>query len=253
MEPTGERTVPGIDREQYFFARHDAVYRWVCSEFATDLAAARILDAGSGEGYGAALLAESGATAVIGLEYDDQACRHAAGRYPLTHVVRANLAHLPLRNHSIDMVITLQVIEHLWDLSGFLTDLLRAVRPGGRLVASTPNRATFSPGLGRGERPINPFHVEEFDAEQVHDLLAAAGWRDVRVLGLHHGRRITEWEAHHGSIMAAQVTAALADDWPDDLIGFIAQITAADFTIASDTGSAQDLIAIGRAPEPLSA
>lgn len=250
MEPTGERTVPGVEREQYFYARHEAVYSWVSQEFASVLTNARVVDAGSGEGYGAQLLAEYGPSIVIGLEYDDAACRHAAGTYPRPHFVRSNLAQLPLRDQSIDMVVTLQVIEHLWDLAGFLADLGRATRPGGLIIASTPNREVFSPGLGRGERPLNPFHVEEFDAEQVHDLLVASGWTDIQVWGLHHGRRISEWESDHGSLMAAQVTAMTQDDWSQELSRFIADLTKADFTISQATHDAQDLIVIGHAPDP---
>ncbi len=250
MEPTGERTVPGVEREQYFYARHEAVYAWICRKFTSVLANARVVDAGSGEGYGARLLAECRPSIVIGLEYDDAACRHAAVTYPRPRLVRSNLAQLPLRDHSIDMVVTLQVIEHLWDLAGFVTDLGRAIRPGGLLIASTPNREVFSPGLGRGERPLNPFHVEEFDDEQVHDLLVAAGWTQVQVWGLHHGRRIIEWESNHGSLMAAQVMAMTQDSWSKELSRFIADLTEADFTITPDTHEAQDLIAIGHAPDP---
>ena len=45
---TGERTVPGIAREQYWFARHEVVYRWLAAR----CAGASVLEAGSGEGYG---------------------------------------------------------------------------------------------------------------------------------------------------------------------------------------------------------
>lgn len=250
MEPTGERTVPGIGREQYFFARHEAVYRWICDALASAVTHARVLDAGSGEGYGADLLAQSGPRIVLGIEYDDEACRHAHRFYRRPSIVRANLADLPVLDGSLDVVVTLQVIEHLWDLPGFLVDLLRVTRPGGHLVASTPNRPVFSPGLGRGERPVNPFHVEEFDAEQVRHLIGAAGWSDVEVLGLHHSHRILEWEERNGSIIAAQVAAMTNGVWPADLMEFIVATTSDDFTITHDTDTAQDLIAIGRAPAP---
>lgn len=246
MEPTGERTVPGIDREQYFFARHLAVYSWIRDAHLT--AHARVVDAGSGEGYGAALLRESGAEVVVGLEYDDGACRHASSTYRSVSMVRANLADLPLRPRTIDLLVCLQVVEHLWDLPGFLSNVRAAVRPGGLLIASTPHRETFSPGLGRGEKPLNPFHVEEFDAEQIRDLVIDAGWVDVDVLGLHHGERITTWESAHGSVMQAQVRAMVTDDWPTDLESFIRSVTDDDFPIRSCTQGAQDLIVIGRCP-----
>ncbi len=245
MEPTGERTVPGIDREQYFFARHRAVYRWIADAWLPH-PGARVVDAGSGEGYGAALLAEAGAELVLGLEYDDQAAGHAARTYPAVSTVQANLAELPLRMEAIDLVVCLQVIEHLWDLPGFLRAVREVLRPDGLVIASTPNRETFSPGLGRGEKPLNPFHVEEFDAEQLIDLFRAAGWTSVEVRGLHHAERIIAWEAAHGSLMQAQITAMLADDWPEDLAGFVPTLTDDDFRIDRSTQHAQDLLVIGR-------
>ena len=50
---TGERTVPGIPEENYWFRRHEVAYR----ELLTYGADAVVLEAGCGEGYGADLLA----------------------------------------------------------------------------------------------------------------------------------------------------------------------------------------------------
>lgn len=238
---TGERTVPGHAEEQYWFARHEAVYRWSRDVLTDTVRDGLIVDAGCGEGYGSALLARAdshraNATMVMGLEYDPFASVHAHRRYPEVHIVRANLVAMPLGAQTADAVVTLQVIEHLWDLPGFLRDCYRVLKPGGSLIASTPNRPVFSPGLGRHEKPTNPFHVEEFDAEQVHLLLADAGFADIQVFGLWHGDRLQKWELEHGSIIAAQVAAMeraheRGIPWPAHLLDFIATIAAQDFTI----------------------
>ncbi|HWN28643.1 MAG TPA: SAM-dependent methyltransferase, partial [Actinomycetospora sp.] len=68
---TGERTVPGVDRENYWFRRHEAVYLALEPE----CTGAVVLDAGVGEGYGAALLARS-ARRVVGLELDPAVAAH---------------------------------------------------------------------------------------------------------------------------------------------------------------------------------
>ena len=60
--------------------------------------------------------------------------------------MRGNLAALPLAESTVDVVANLQVIEHLWDQEGFLAECRRVLRPGGRLLLTTPNRLTFSPG-----------------------------------------------------------------------------------------------------------
>lgn len=250
MEPTGERTVPGIDRERYFFARHLAVYRWIAETWSSTIAGARIVDAGCGEGYGMPVLAGTGARLVLGLEYDDATCRHACRTYPTASVARANLAALPLRPGSLDLVVCLQVIEHLWDLPGFLRSIRSALRPDGALIASTPNREVFSPGLGRGQKPVNPFHVEEFDADQLVHLLSTAGWVETTVFGLHHGPRIQAWEIEHGSLVAAQVEAMGAGAWPTELTDFVCELTEDDFCIDGRTDAAEDLIVVGRPSSP---
>jgi len=244
---TGERTVPDVALEQYWFVRHLAVYQWLIAEGPQPPAARTIVDAGCGEGYGAAMIQAAGAR-VIALDYDDASIDHVRRKYPHVHALRVNLVQLPLADESVDAVVSLQVIEHLWDLRGFLAECWRVLRPGGFLIVSTPNRPVFSPGLGRGERPVNPFHVEEFDAGQVADMLRVAGFEDVSVVGLHHGGAIAEWEEQHGSIVAAHVQAALANEWPESLRSFLPLISVADFTFAGATGS-QDLIGVARRPD----
>jgi SAM-dependent methyltransferase len=190
----------------------------------------------------------------VALEYDAAVCRHLRSTYPRVPVVQANLAALPLRSRIVDAITCLQVIEHLWDLRGFLSDCHRVLRPGGELIVTTPQRLTFSPGLGRGEKPTNPFHVEEFDAEQLDDLLRSAGFAEVQMRGVRHGARIEAWESSHGSLVAAQVDAAMADAWDEDLSAFVETVTVDDFAIDSaaveaadpDMAHAQDLLAIAR-------
>ena len=171
---TGERTVPGVPGEQYWFSRHEAAYQWVVTHLGADLVGAHVLEAGSGEGYGAELLRLAGAT-VVALEYDIAASGHSHLAYPGVSSVRANLGFLPVASGSVDVLATLQVVEHLWDLSGFLSQCHRALRTAGSLVVTTPNRPVFSPGLARGQHPTNPFHVEEFDATQLRELLLMLG------------------------------------------------------------------------------
>ena len=246
---TGERTLPGVPGEEYWFARHEAVYRWIATAYADRLVDAVVVEAGSGEGYGAALLRDAGARVVVALEYDEAAVRHARSAYDGVGTTRANLAAMPVSPRSVDVLVCLQVVEHLWDLRGFLRDCVTVLRPGGLAVVSTPNRPVFSPGLGRGEKPTNPFHVAELDPEQLRDLLVAAGFTDVDVHGLHHGPRITDWEESTGlGLVAAQIAATTGEGAvPPDLAERVASVTVHDFAIAGSDG-AQDLVAVAVAP-----
>ena len=239
---TGERTVPGIPAERYWYYRHEAVYEWLRGSVLTGAVdpGAWVLDAGCGEGYGAQLLKQT-ATSVVALDYDAAAIAHVARAYPQLSAVRGNLTALPFPAQTFAAVVSLQVIEHIWDLPGFLRECHRILRPGSVVAVSTPNRPVFSPGLPRGATPTNPFHVEEFDAEQVAKLLAAAGFTDVGLAGLHHGPRIAAWERVHGSIVAAHIREVLDGVPNPDLTACVASIDVSDFVIA-DTTDSHDLI-----------
>ena len=227
---TGERTVPGIAREQYWFARHEVVYRWL----APRCPGQRIVEAGSGEGYGAAILRKAGAW-VVAVDYDRAAIEHSAATYDLPHV-RANLADLPFT--TLDGVVSLQVVEHLWDLPGFLREVRRIA---GWTCLSTPNRLTFSPGLARGAKPTNPFHVEEFDAGQFVDLLRAAGFTNIDLFGVHHAASL----AQRPNLIAEQIDASVSGNWPAQLEEFVSTVTVDDVTITGeDLTNCLDLVAV---------
>lgn len=240
---TGERTVPGIAEENYWFRRHEVVYLELLDHCRDAVA----VDAGFGEGYGAARIAEV-ANRVIGVDYDGPAVAHVARSYPEVAAVRGNLAALPLADGSADVVVNLQVIEHLWDQTAFLDEVFRVLRPGGRLLISTPNRITFSPGR---DTPLNPFHTRELNAAELTELLGASGFTVERMLGVHHGPALAAMDARHGgSIIDAQISLAVAGrPWPPELTADVAAVRAADFLLTEDDIDASlDLYAIAERP-----
>lgn len=225
---TGERTVPGIPEENYWFRRHEVVYAALLPQ----CEGAAVLEAGCGEGYGADLLAGV-AERVLGLDYDALTAAHVARRYPRVGVARANLVAPPVPDARFDAVVSLQVIEHLWDQELFLRECLRVLRPGGRIMVSTPNRLTFSPGR---DTPLNPFHTRELAPGELAGLVAAAGFTDVELLGLHHGPGLRELDARHGgSLVDAQVAVAVAGGaWPAELLADVEAVTVDDFLLTPD-------------------
>ncbi len=236
---TGERTLPGIASENYWFRRHEAAYA-----FAQDLVYGRdVLEIGCGEGYGTAMLAVH-ARLVIGLDYDEPTVAHAAARYPEALFAKGNLAALPVRSGAFDVVAALQVIEHVWDQPQFVGECLRALRPGGSLLLTTPNRLTFSPGT---DAPRNPFHTREFAAGELAALLTSRGADVTRVLGLHAGPRLRALDAAYGGSFTAAQLAAPPEHWSERLTRDVAGVRTADFTLAGDgLETCLDLVVVAR-------
>jgi SAM-dependent methyltransferase len=246
---TGERTIPDLEIENYWFRRHQVVYQ----RLAPRCAGREVLEAGCGEGYGADLIADV-ARRVVAVDYDASAVAHVRGRYPRVEVMQANLAELPLPDASVDVVVNFQVIEHLWDQPQFVAECARVLRPAGLLMMSTPNRITFSPGR---DTPINPFHTRELNAAELTELLVDGGFDQVSISGLFHGPRLREMDARHGgSIIDAQIQRAMADaPWPPELSADVAAVTCDDFDLVDasdrdnpDINDSLDLIAIAVRP-----
>ncbi|SDJ29253.1 2-polyprenyl-3-methyl-5-hydroxy-6-metoxy-1,4-benzoquinol methylase [Frankineae bacterium MT45] len=228
---TGERTLPGIPHENYWFRRHQVAYEFILDR----LRDAVVVEVGCGEGYGSALLATA-ARQVLGVDYDELAISHCANRYSEVDFVRGNLAALPVRDGAADAVVSLQVIEHVWDHPQFVRQCRRALRPGGRLIVSTPNRLTFSPDNDGTTPPTNPFHTHEFTAVELTRLLNGCGFGRVTVLGLHAGPKLRKLDARYdGSFVAAQL-ALPPGDWSGQLAADVAGIGTGDFAIRVDPG-----------------
>ncbi|MBW3578611.1 MAG: class I SAM-dependent methyltransferase [Actinobacteria bacterium] len=241
---TGERTVPDVADERYWFERHIVAYR---------LAAAKapgltVLDAGCGEGYGAAALAAAGAARVVAVDVDPQVAPHVARRYPQVEAVEAELSDLPLPDDSFDLVVSLQVIEHVWDVEAFLASLCRVLRPGGELVVSTPNRLTFTPG---SDTPINPFHVREFTADELRATLTEAGFHVGCLLGVHHGTLLRTADRMLRDAVPHVLAGSPPESWPAGVRRLVHRVDASWFELREDALDASlDLIALCRLPRP---
>ena len=162
MAHTGERLSHGHSLEtevehyhRYYMARH------LCR-------GQRVLDIACGEGYGSALLAQVAAS-VVGVDVDADAVAHAAASY-----VRDNLAFrtgsatdIPLPSASIDVLVSFETLEHFVDHDRFMAEARRLLRPGGKLILSTPDRDIFSPP---GSTPTE-YHVHELTRAEFTDLL----------------------------------------------------------------------------------
>ena len=234
LELTGERTLPDVPEENYWYRRHVAVYEWIADRSA----GLRVADLACGEGYGSDLLAER-ATEVIGVDANPEAYEHAQARYR-----RPNLSFrrevVEEFDEPVDAFVFLQTIEHIHEPDRLLAKIAE-VAPLAYI--STPNRLTLAPP--GAEKSDNPWHLREYDQGEYRALLEPH-FGSVEILGLHHARKLRAhelairlgWDRVHPAL---RLTKPFYDR-------FIPAIRASDFHLRDvDLDSALDFVAICRA------
>jgi 2-polyprenyl-3-methyl-5-hydroxy-6-metoxy-1,4-benzoquinol methylase len=182
---TGERTMPDVPAENYWFRRHLAVYEWVAER----CAGLDVVDMACGEGYGCEVLARRAAT-VTGVEANPEAYEHARLKYerPGVRFVRDLVERY---EQPCDTVVMLQTIEHVEDPGAVLDHFRRLLRPGGAAFVSTPNLLTLAPP--GADKSDNPWHLREYRAEEFR-ALCARSFDHVELYGLFHARKLRAHE-----------------------------------------------------------
>ena len=178
---TGERTLPDVPAENYWYRRHLAVYRWIADR----CRGLDVVDMACGEGYGTAVLAERAAR-VTGVDANPEAHEHARLKYSRAGV-RFVRDLVEAYSEPCDAVVFLQTIEHLENPTACLDHFRSILRPGGAAFVSTPNVLTLAPP--GAERSDNPWHVHEYRAAEFLELCESSFER-VELLGVFHARKL---------------------------------------------------------------
>jgi 2-polyprenyl-3-methyl-5-hydroxy-6-metoxy-1,4-benzoquinol methylase len=217
LELTGERTLPDVPAENYWFRRHLAVYEWIAER----CAGLDVVDMACGEGYGVEVMARR-ARRVTGVDANPEAYEHARLKYtrPGIRFVRDLIESY---SEPCDAVVFLQTIEHVQDPRAALRHFKELC---STVYVSTPNLLSLAPAGAR--KSDNPWHLREYRAEEFRALCASVFER-VELLGLFHARslRLHElalragWDSVHSKLA---ITRQFYDR-------FIPAITAADFAL----------------------
>jgi SAM-dependent methyltransferase len=193
--------------------KQDWYYGFVRTDIAPLLPAhaERVLEVGCGAGGTLAALKASGhAGWIAGIELSPDAAARARPRLDVLHEgdVDTQLEHFAAG--SIDLILCLDVLEHLVDPWATLKRLQALLRPGGQLIVSLPNIRHYSvllPLLFKGRWRyetagiMDRTHLRFFSRETAVDLLGQAGlalererstyawgswdrWKDAATLGL---------------------------------------------------------------------
>jgi SAM-dependent methyltransferase len=187
---TGERTLPDVPEENYWFQRHLVVYEWIAAR----AHGRRVVDLACGEGYGSAVLARTAAS-VVGVDANPEAFEHARLKYTGPNL-RFERTMIELWRGDADCVVFLQTIEHVQDAGAVLDAIREQIGPHGVAYVSTPNVLTLAPE--GAERSGNPWHVYEYRPDEFR-ALCESHFARVDVLGLFHARRLRahQWAIEH--------------------------------------------------------
>lgn len=237
LELTGERTLPDVPEENYWYRRHLVVYEWIAER----TIGRRVVDMACGEGYGSEVLSR-GARSVVGVDANPEAHEHARLRY-----VRQNLRFerdlVETFSEPCDAVVFLQTIEHVQNPGEILEHFKAMLAPGGIAYVSTPNLLTLAPP--GAEKSENPWHVKEYRADEFR-ALCEAHFEQVELWGLFHARKLRlhalalklGWDTVHRRL---GLTSTFYDR-------FTPAIAASDFKLAPGAlDRALDFVAVCRA------
>ncbi len=121
-----------------------------------------LLELGCGEGRGIELLAPL-ADSYVGIDKIKEVIEKLSDRFPPHYkFICGSFPPFPFKDHSFHTIVTFQVIEHIKDDEGFIKEIHRVLKPGGKALITTPN---IKMSLSR-----NPWHEREYTGDQLKEL-----------------------------------------------------------------------------------
>ncbi|HEV7162500.1 MAG TPA: methyltransferase domain-containing protein [Solirubrobacteraceae bacterium] len=180
---TGERCVPWAHDVPVIY-EHFHRYLWA----ERLVGGRRVLDLGSGEGFGAAILARS-AEHVVGLDVDELTVEHSRLNYAGASVefeLGTALDLTAYEDGAFDAVVAFEMIEHVSEQEQVLAEIARVLAEDGILVMSTPDRRMYA----QSKDEPNPFHERELAIDEFLELLGRhfshlASWGQRTITGSH--------------------------------------------------------------------
>lgn len=161
-----------IDRDHWWFVGRRRILTALIERWRPRTEPMRILEVGCGTGSNIAMLQRFGTVEAI--EPDDHARAFAAQRTGIA-IKGGYLPDVPLEDGGYDLIVLLDVLEHIPDDKGALTALRTKLAPGGRLLLAVP----AMPSLWSGH-DVAHHHQRRYTAGSLEAVVRAAGYRTLK-------------------------------------------------------------------------
>lgn len=148
--------------EERFTPRHKFIL-----SFCGNLSGKNVLDIGCSFGWLEKMAIEQGVKEIIGIEPNEKSFHNIKEINPKVKYVIGRAESLPFNNNSFDIVIMLEVLEHIpkgTEEIAFI-EIYRVLKPGGKLILSTPNdkfiNSMLDPAWFFGHRHYRPSYLKK--------------------------------------------------------------------------------------------
>jgi 2-polyprenyl-3-methyl-5-hydroxy-6-metoxy-1,4-benzoquinol methylase len=153
----------------------------------------RVLDIGCGNGYLAGCFHQQGHYAV-GIDLSEQGIAMARKTYPDARFeVLGATEHVldDLQEKPFDVIVSTEVIEHLYAPRAFVDGCMKALNPGGRLILTTPYHGYLKnlvlSIMGKWDQHADPLwdggHIKLWSKASLTTLLQERGFQNVQFAG----------------------------------------------------------------------
>lgn len=175
---SAERVSHSDASDNYVFQRSLLAY-----QKAAEIIGGNVLEIGTGSGYGVSIIAPHAAHfTTIDKSTPPEGVLPETG-----NVSFLKMKVPPLQSISsgcMDFVIMFQVIEHIKDDFGMIAEIKRVLKPGGRLIITTPNKPM---SLTR-----NPWHLREYTVDEFKGLIGCY-FDDIEPLGVYGNGKVMQY------------------------------------------------------------